>query len=77
MSESNWPPNKTATVDIVDFGVYGGFNGVTHLIVSAMIPLGHKVFSWEAVERRAGWEESHSRFVEFGDVKGLLSDLHS
>ena len=85
-----WPPNKTATrdlkddfsrmvfgVDIVDLGVSGGHNDVTHLIVSAMTPISRGVFSWEAAERRADWEESHGRFVEFSDVKDLLSNLHS
>ena len=83
-----WPPNKTATreleddfsrtvfsVDIIDLGTYGGVNGISHLILSSLVPIDHEVFNWEVAERRADWEESHSRFVEFSDVKDLLSDL--
>ncbi len=88
-SMSVWPPNRTATrdlnddfsrtvfgVNMADLGETGGLN-VTYLIMSALTPIGLKVFNWEAAERRADWEESQGRFVAFGDVKDLLSDLHS
>ena len=84
-----WPPNRTATrdlnddfsrmvfgVDIIDLGVSGGPN-VSHLILSAVAPVSREPFNWEAAEKRADWEESHGRFVEFSDVKDLLSNLHS
>ena len=83
-----WPPNKTATrdlnadfsrmvflVDITDFGELGHLN-LNYLLMSALTPIGLNVFNWDAVEMRADWEESHGRFVEFNDVKDLLSDLH-
>jgi|GEM_PF-6858566 len=83
-----WPPNTTATRNLdadfsrmvfeirglADFLVGGGLNT---LLVSALAPITLKAFDWDAAERRADWEESHGRFVEFGDVKDLLSDLHS
>ena len=85
-----WPRNRTATrnlnddfsrmvfsVDIIDLGKSGGVDGISHLILSAITPVSHEVFNWEATERRADWEESHGRFVEFSDVKDLLSNLHS
>jgi hypothetical protein len=28
-------------------------------------------------EKRADWEEKHGRFIEFNNVKDLLSNLHS
>jgi hypothetical protein len=59
-------------LDIEDLG-----ETVTSFIVSAITPINLKVFNWEAAERRADWEENHSRFVEFRDVKDLLSDLRS
>ncbi len=84
-----WPPDRTATrdlshdfsrmvfgVDIVDLGVSGGLN-VKYLIMSAITPVSLKVFSWEAAERRADWEETRGHFVEFSNVEDLLSDLHS
>jgi len=87
---SVWPPNRTATrdlnddfsrmvfgVDIIDLGKSGGFNGISHLILSAITPVSREVVNWEAAERRADWEESHGRFVEFSDVNDLLSNLHS
>lgn len=87
-SVSVWPPNITATRDLnddfsrivfgvkmADLGETEGLN-VNFLIMSALTPIGLKVFNWEAAERRADWEESHGRFAEFGDVKDLLSDLH-
>jgi hypothetical protein len=46
-------------------------------MMSALIPVGLEVFNWEAAERRADWEESHGRFVEFSNIKDLLSYLHS
>lgn len=82
-----WPPNTTATrdlnddfarmvfsVDTIDLGASGGVNC---LILSAITPIARKVFNWKAAEKRADWEENHSRFMEFNDVKDLLSDLHS
>jgi hypothetical protein len=82
-----WPPDKTATRDLKeDFSrtilqvknvaIGWGLN-VDCLIMSALTPVSRNVFNWDAAERRADWEQSHGRFVEFGDVKGLLSDLHS
>jgi len=84
-----WPPNRTATrdlnddfsrmvfgVDIADLGVSGGLN-VSCLILSAIAPITREPFNWEAAENRADWEESHGRFVEFSNVKDLLSYLHS
>lgn len=82
-----WPPNRTATRDLYEdfsrtvleiknLGISGALN-VDYLLVSGLTPVSRKVFNWEAAERRANWEESHGRFVEFGDVKDLLSDLHS
>ncbi len=86
---SGWPLNKTATrdlnddfsrtvfgVDIIDLGKSGGVNGISHLILSAIISASREVFNWDASERRADWEESHGHFVEFSDVKDLLSNLH-
>ena len=82
-----WPPSRTATRDLnEDFSptvleisdlVAGVGLNVSKLIVSALTPKILSAFNWEAAERRAVWEESHSRFVEFGNVKDLLSDLHS
>ena len=78
------PPNKEATqdlmvfgMDIEDLGVSGGHKDITYLIMPATAPIDYRVFNWEAAERRADWEESHGRFVEFSDVKDLLSNLHS
>ena len=82
-----WPPNPTATrdldddfarmvfsADLIDPRVSGGVNC---LIFSAITPINRKAFDWEAAEKRADWEENHGRFMEFSDVKDLLSDLHS
>ncbi len=84
-----WPPNRTATrdlnddfsrmvfgVDIIDLGVSGGLN-ISHLVLSAIAPVNREPFNWEAAEKRADWEGSHGHFVEFSDVKDLLSNLHS
>ncbi len=84
-----WPPDRTATrelnddfsrmmfdVDIIDSGVSGGVN-VNRLILSAIAPIAREPFNWEGAEQRADWEESHGHFVEFNDVKDLLSDLHA
>ena len=77
-------PNERATRDldevsrtvleILDVAVGGGR---VSCLVAALTPVSRNVFNWEAAERRADWEENHGRFVEFGDVKGLLLDLHS
>ena len=89
-SLATWQLNKTATRDlnddfsrmvfgvkIPDLGVIGGLNNESYLIISAITPISREVFNWEAAERRADWEESHGRFMEFSDVKDLLSNLHS
>lgn len=77
-------PNERATRDldevsrtvleILDVAVGGGR---VSCLVAALTPVSRNVFNWEAAERRADWEENHGRFVEFGDVKDLLLDLHS
>lgn len=80
-----WPPNRTAWRDLND-----DFSSILHgvgiadlnvpyliLIMSAETPVSRKAFDWEAAERRADWEEGHGRFVEFSNIKDLLSDLHS
>ena len=84
---TGWRSNRTATrelnddfsrtvfsVDIVDPGANVGVNRLT---LSALTPIGRDVFNWEAAEKRADWEESHGRFLEFNDIKDLLSNLHS
>ncbi|MDP2932192.1 MAG: hypothetical protein Q8O05_06845 [Chloroflexota bacterium] len=81
---TNSLPNERATRDldevsrtvleIPDIAVGGGS---VICLVAALTPVGRNVFNWEAAERRADWEENHGRFVEFGDVKDLLLDLHS
>jgi hypothetical protein len=82
-----WSPCETATRDLnEDFlrtvleikhlAVVGGLIE-DKLIISALTPINLSVFNWDAAEKRADWEETHSRFVEFGDIKDLLSDLHS
>lgn len=85
-----WPPNRTTTWDLnedfarmvfgvkmPDLGVIGGFNNESYLIVSVITPISREVFNWEAAENRADWEERHGHFMEFSDVKDLLSNLHS
>ena len=64
-------------VKMADLGLLGGLNDETYLIVSVITPINYEVFDWEAAERRADWEESHHRFVEFSNVKDLLFHLHS
>lgn len=82
-----WPPSRTATrelnedfsrtvLEVKNLQTGGGLN-VDFLIVSALAPVSRKAFDWEAAERRANWEENHGHFVEFSNVKDLLSDLHS
>ncbi len=81
---TNSLPNERATRDldevsrtvleIPDIAVGGGR---VICLVAALTPTSREAFNWEAAERRADWEESHGRFVEFSDVKDLLSDLHS
>ncbi len=81
---TNSLPNERATRDldevsrtvleILDVAVGGGR---VSCLVAALTHAGLNVFNWEAAERRADWEENHGRFVEFGDVKDLLLDLHS
>ncbi|MCK5593463.1 hypothetical protein KAI31_05125 [Candidatus Bathyarchaeota archaeon] len=81
---TNSLPNERATRDldevsrtvleILDVAVGGGR---VSCLVAALTPVSRNVFNWEAAERRADWEENHGRFVEFGDVKDLLLDLHS
>jgi hypothetical protein len=82
-----FPPRKTATRDLnEDFlrtvleinhlAVVGGLIE-DKLMISALTPINIKTFDWDSAEKRADWEETHSRFVEFGDIKDLLSDLHS
>ncbi len=72
-----WPPNRPATEDLSDvfshMVIKDLISGDLDIIVSVITP----VFNWEAAERRADWEENHGRFVEFSDVKDLLSNLHS
>ena len=82
-----WPPNQTATRDLdddfarmvfsADIIDTGGSGGVNCLIFSAITPISRNAFDWESAEQRADWEENHSRFMEFSDVKDLLSNLHS
>ena len=84
---ATWPPNRTATRNLNDdfarmvFGldiIGSSLNiGIDCLILSAVIPFSREPFNWEDAEKRADWEENHGHFVEFSDVKGLLSDLHS
>ena len=82
-----WPADRTATreltdyfarivfdVDMADSGVSGG---VKCLTLSAIALISSEPFNWEAAENRADWEERHGRFVEFNNVKDLLSNLHS
>jgi len=79
---TNSLPNERATRDldevsrtvleIPDVAVGGGR---VSCLVAALTS--RNVFNWEAAERRADWEGNHGRFVEFGDVKDLLLDLHS
>ena len=82
---TTWPLNRTATrdldddfarmvvnVDIVDLGL-----GFSRLILPILVPITHEPFTWEAAEKRADWEESHGCFVEFNNVKDLLSNLNS
>jgi len=81
---TNSLPNERATRDldevsrtvleIPDVAVGGGR---VSCLVAALTPVSPNVFNWEAAGRRADWEENHGRFVEFGDVKDLLLDLHS
>ncbi len=82
-----WSPRETATRDLnEDFlrtvleikhlKVVGGLIEDT-LMIPALTPINLIAFNWDAAERRADWEENHGRFVEFGDIKDLLSDLHS
>lgn len=77
-----WPPNRTATRDLSDdfsrmvLGIADLGEPISYLL-STITPVSFKVFNWEAAESRADWEESHGRFVEFNDVKDLLSNLHS
>ena len=47
------------------------------VIIESTVEVGDKRFDWDAVEKRADREESQGRFIEFGNVKDLLSDLHS
>ena len=86
VSRPGWPRDTTPTRDLSsDFSrtVFEAVLGQTvgnacnRLMMSALIPVGLEVFNWEAAERRADWEEGHSRFAEFNDVKDLLSDLHA
>ena len=84
-SSATWLAKGTATRDLnedysrtvftIDKLATGGGLNVDCLIMSALVS--RKAFDWEAAERRADWEEMHGRFVEFGNVKDLLSDLHS
>jgi len=82
-----FPPRKTATRDLnEDFlrtvleikhlAIVGGLIE-DKLMISALTPINLSAFNWDAAEKRADWEETHGRFVEFGDIKDLLSDLHS
>ena len=81
---TNSLPNERATRDldevsrtvleILDIAVGGGR---VSCLVAALTPVSFNVFNWEAAERRADWEGNHGHFVEFGDVKDLLLDLHS
>jgi len=73
-----WGANRTATEDLSGVFSHMGIKDLTmsgdlRIIVSVVSPM----FDWEAAEKRADWEGSHGRFMEFRDVKGLLSDLHS
>ena len=61
-------------LEILDITVGGGR---VSCLVAALTPVSRNVFNWEAAERRADWEESHGRFVEFSNIKDLLSYLHS
>jgi len=81
---TNSLPNERATRDldevsrtvleIMDVAVGGGR---VSCLVAALTPVSRNVFNWETAESRADWEGNHGRFVEFGDVKDLLLDLHS
>lgn len=88
-----WPPNRTATRDLDDvfshmvikdlksegLDIYN--KALLHLTTSTdpyiIVSVSSEVFDWESAEQRADWEENHGRFMEFSDVKDLLSDLHS
>ena len=82
-----WSLNEKATRDLnEDFfravlwikhlAIVGGLTEDT-VMISVLTPINPSAFNWAAAGRRADWEETHSRFVEFGDIKDLLSDLHS
>ena len=73
-----WQPNPPATGDLSNVFSHMVIkdlitNGDLDITVSVIAP----VFNWEAAEERADWEENHGHFVEFSDVRDLLSDLHS
>lgn len=85
-NSSGWSPEGTPTRDLSnDFSVM--LFGIEDLkdtelskicvLISVLTPSRLKAFDWEAAERRADWEESHSRFSEFNNVKDLLLDLHT
>jgi len=84
-----WSPREKATRDLnenKDFlrtvleinhlAVVGGMID-DKLMISALTPINLSEFNWDAAERRADWEETHGRFVEFSNIKDLLSYLHS
>lgn len=80
-----WPRNRTTMEDLTedfsrmvfDVGLVVSVGMDVPYLISVITPISREVFSWEAAERRADWEESHGCFVEFSDVKDLLSNLHS
>jgi hypothetical protein len=83
---TTWPPDTTATRDLDEdyarmvFGVSIfdlAKSGVDCLILSALWPVSREAFDWDAAEKRADWEQKHGRFIEFDNVKDLLSNLHS
>jgi hypothetical protein len=82
-----WELNKDATRDLNE-NFFGTFLEIKHipivggmivdkLMISVLTPINLSIFNWDAAERRADWEAAHRHFSEFGDIKDLLSDLHS
>ncbi len=49
----------------------------SRLLMSALVPFEQATFDWEKAELRADWELRHGHFVDFANVKDLLSDLHT
>jgi len=72
-----WSPNRTATRDLSDVFSHMMIKDLLSGGLDIIVSVSSEVFNWEMAERRADWEEKHGRFMEFTDVRDLLSDLHS